>query len=89
MLTASFKRRQESEEAVMKYQPSQRLYILNPSDLHRVDAAVDLLKQILEDIIEGRQIRVPIEPHSPGSLYELEEAAARSREERENSDDDF
>jgi len=73
----------------MKYKPTQTLFILNPSDLHRVDAAVDLLKQILEDIIEGRQIRVPTEPQSPGSLYELEEDAARLREERKYTDDDF
>jgi hypothetical protein len=73
----------------MKYRPSQTLYILNPSDLDRIDAAVDLLKQILEDIIEGRQIRVPVDPCSPGSLYELEEAAARSREERKILDDEF
>jgi hypothetical protein len=73
----------------MKYTPSQTLYILNPSDLDRVDAAVDLLKQILEDIIEGRQIRVPTEPNSPGSLYELEEDAAQLRKEKENNDDEF
>jgi hypothetical protein len=73
----------------MKPTPMQTLYILNPSDLHRIDAALGLLKQILEDIIGGRQIRVPVEPNSPGSLYELEEAALRMREERKNIDDDF
>jgi hypothetical protein len=88
MPTALFKRRRESE-GTMDPTPTQKLYILNPSDLDRIDAAVGLLKQILEDIIEGRQIRVPAEPSSPGSLYELEEAALRMREERKNIDDDF
>lgn len=73
----------------MKYTPMQTFYILNPSDLHRVDAAIDLLKQILEDIIEGRQINVPTEPNSPGSLHELEEDAARLHEERVHNDSDF
>jgi hypothetical protein len=73
----------------MKQTHMQTLYVLNASDLDRVDAAVLLLKQVLEDIIESRQIRVPTEPNSPGSLYELEEMAAQKSDERKTRDDEF
>jgi hypothetical protein len=73
----------------MKPIPKQAIYLLNDSDLHRIDAAVCLLKQILEDVIERRKIRVPTEPYSPSSLYELEQDAAQLREERKLFDNDF
>ena len=69
--------------------PVQPLYVLNDSDLHRIDAAVGLLQQILEDLIEGRKIEVPTEPYSPGSLYALEEEAAQFRKKRNENDDEF
>jgi hypothetical protein len=75
--------------AMTKPTPMQTLYVLNDSDLHRVDAALGLLKQILEDIVEGRRLRVPVEPYSPGSLYELEEEAAQIHEKRVHLDGDF
>jgi len=73
----------------MELKKIQRLYILNPSDVDRVDAAVDLLRQALADLIEARQIKVPLERHSPGSLYALSDEAAEIHEERMQTEIDF
>lgn len=71
----------------MKNKPEQTLYVLNPADVDRIDAAVGLLGQILQDLVQARMIRVSTEPHSPGSLYELEEAARLSQERGQTKDD--
>lgn len=67
----------------------QKLYILNPSDLDRVDAAIGMLRQALADLIEARQIKVPLIPHSPGSLYALSDEAAEIHEERMQTEIEF
>jgi hypothetical protein len=72
----------------MKNPTEQTLYILNSADVDRIDAAVGLLAQILHDLVKARVIRLSTEPHSPGSLYELEEAARLSQEGGQ-TDDDF
>jgi hypothetical protein len=73
----------------MELKPMETLYILTRSDVDRVDAAVGLLRQALEDLIEARAVRVSKEPHSPGALYELSDEAAQIHEERRYIEDEF
>ena len=47
------------------------LYILNRSDLDRMDAAVGLLRQVIEELVQARMVEVPLTPDTPGALYEL------------------
>lgn len=73
----------------MELKSMQTLYVLNRSDLDRIDAAVGLLRQVLEDLIQARAVRVPQNPYSPGALYELSDEAAQIHDERNLLDDDF
>ena len=71
----------------MKTNPRETLYILNRSDRDRINAAVVLLSQVIEDLTEARAFSVPKEPLSPGALYELAEDANLINEERMWSED--
>lgn len=73
----------------MKLKTTETLYILNRSDRDRIDAAVGLLRQVLEDLLKARTVRVPAEPFSPGALYELAEEADLIDEERRQALNDF
>jgi hypothetical protein len=71
----------------MEKQPRESLSILNRSDRDRILDAVDLLRQVIEDLTETRAFPVPRESFSPGALYELAEEADSINEERMWSED--
>lgn len=71
----------------MEAKPRETLYILNRSDRDRINAALGLLSQVIEDLTEARAFAVPKGPLSSGALYELAEDADRMNEERKWSED--
>jgi hypothetical protein len=60
----------------------QTLYILTEADRDRIDAATGLLRQVLDDLLLNRRVRVGLEINSPAALYELESEAEKIREEQ-------
>jgi hypothetical protein len=73
----------------MEYDRWEALSILTRSDRDRLDAAVALLRQVIEDLVQARMVRVPLSPISPGALYELSEEAERTQDERRQIEMDF
>lgn len=73
----------------MEHDRWETLSILTRSDRDRLDAAVALLRQVLEDLTKARVVRIPLSPISPGALYELSEEAERTEDERRQVEMDF
>jgi hypothetical protein len=73
----------------MELKTRETLYILNRADRDRIDAAVGLLRQVIEELADARAFPVPKEALTPGTLYELAEEAELVYDERRQVDDDF
>jgi hypothetical protein len=61
---------------------NQTLYILTEADRDRIDAAAGLLRQVLDELLLNRRVRVSLAVNSPGALYELESEGEKIREEQ-------
>jgi hypothetical protein len=58
------------------------LVILTKADRDRIDAAVGLLGQVIEELISAREVCVPLAVHSPTALCERAEECDKIHEEQ-------